>query len=558
MIVAALDSPGRGRGRPPRYDTHQVDSTGKVTSRSRIAWLLRVCRLHGPHTGYHNLTSFANAMKEIGVERSGASTLSRIETGIIAPNFEIVRGYEDLLGLRPYSMVSNMDSTLRYRAPVFDASPALPRRRQDPRTAYRRFDELVERARSQELMSGPEWDELTIIVTERPDLVVSPRSAWLELMNRLLTEEILSDGVPWMQRFEAVNRMLAHPTVGIDALSTLRAVVDDRDVQSVVGTACLFDGSAEPQASVEVIRHMAQPADDRVFKGALMACVRKLKYSHFTGLQLEKLSGLVATVLLESTYLDDETHALALSVLRQLPQRSHSAVSTNLQRHMTNDKSYSSVLEENRLLGRTGARIVTSRIANHAMASTPTIMEGYLDTVLPALVDEMLFDPVFDARLYAAFLIQVSPFRAGTAEALTAELKFAHWNNNQAWLTTLFEALRILGGPRERKVVEQFVVSRGTSGAVADAASYALGHIGGESTDEFMRRALAFHFSAWERSASQVSGSILDRLVYAIGMSGKRDILTEAHLGHRLPPQVRTTAAWWLSQSQISIESAKL
>lgn len=171
--------------------------------------------------------------------------------------------------------------------------------------AYRKFDELVERACSKELMSGSEWDELTIIVTERPDLVVSPRSAWLELTNRLLTEEILADGVPWMQRFEAVNRMLAHPTVGIDALSTLRAIVDDRGVQSVVGTACLLDGSAEPEASVDVVRHMADPADDRVFKGALMACVRKLKYSHFNGPQLEDLSSLVASVLLEPAFLDD-------------------------------------------------------------------------------------------------------------------------------------------------------------------------------------------------------------------------------------------------------------
>jgi hypothetical protein len=497
-------------------------------------------------------------MKEIGIERASASTLSRIETGAIAPTFEIVRGYESLLMMPGYSLVSNMDATLRYRASSFDAKPALIRSRKDPRAAYRKFDELVEKACSRELMTGSEWDELTIIVTERPDLVVSPRSAWLDLTNRLLTEEILADGIPWMQRFEAVNRMLAHPTVGIDALSTLRAIVDDRGVQSLVGTTCLFDGSAEPQASTEVVRHMVDPADDRVFKGALMACVRKLKYSHFTGPQLQKLSDLVAITLLESAYLDDETLALAFSVLRQLPTASYGAVSRNLLQRVAREKSHASVLQENRLLERSGGRIVTSRIANHAMARTPTVMGGYVDSILPSLIDEMLFDPVFDARLYAAFLIQVSPYRAGTAEALTTELKFAHWNNNQAWLTTLFEALRILGGPTERKIVERFVVSPGTPGTIADVATYALGHIGGASTDGFWRTALTLHLFAWERSASQASGSILDRLVYAIGMSGNQDLLTEIHLDHRMPAQVRRAATWWLNQSQAAMQSAKL
>lgn len=556
-----MAAPGVGRrdaGRPPRYDRHQVDAYGKVTSRARVAWLLRVVRIHGPRPEYRKLTKFAAALKAAGIDGASPSTISRIETGSIAATFEVVRGYEELLGMPAYSMVSILDTTFRYRASRFDSKPLLLRRKRDGRTAYRRFDELVERACSQELMSGAEWDELSIIVTERPDLVVSPRSAWLRLTNRLLTEEILADGVPWMQRFEAVNRMLAHPMIGIDALSMLRATVDDRGVQSLVGTACLFDASAESAAASEVVRHMQEPADDRVFKGVLMACVRKLKYSHFTGSQLQQLSGLVAATLMESTYLDDETLALAVSVLRQMPPQSHGAMSISVLQRMAREQPHFSVLEENRLLGRVGGRVVTERVANYAMARTPTMPEGYIDHVLPVLIDEMLFDPVFDARLYAAFLIRASPYRAAVAEALSVELRSARWNSNEAWLTAVFEALRILGGQIERNKVEQFVVSPGTPGAIADVAAYALGHIGGTSADTFWQRAVAYHRVAWQRSASQVSGSILDRLVYAIGMSGNTAMLTAIRCDRRMPAQVRATAGWWLSQSRTTLESARI
>jgi hypothetical protein len=376
-------------------------------------------------------------------------------------------------------------------------------------------------------------------------------------MNRLLAEELIADGIQWMQRFEAVNRLLAHPMVGIDALSTLRAIVDDRSVQSMVGTSCLFDASAEPQASREVVRHMREPSDERVFKGALMACVRKLSYGQFTGPQLTTLSGLVATTLLERDHLDDETRALAVSVLRQLPRQSHGSLGRSMLQQIARERFHISVLEENRLLDRAGGRLVADRIAACACARTPTAWEGYVDRVLPILIDEMLFDPVFDARLYAACLIHASPFRPAVADALTTELPSALSSSNLARVTAIFEALRKLGGQPERIKVEQFVTGRGVPGSVADAAAYALGHIGGTSDDSFWCRALMYHQGAWQRSASPVSGSILDRLVYALGMSGSTPLLKSVLVDHRMPPRVRACAEWWLRQPEIIRQSAR-
>jgi hypothetical protein len=556
VLVAALGSQSN-RGRPPRYDIRRLDGAGKIISRTRVAWLLRVARLHGEDEHYRNLTKFSKELQSKGIDRISPSSVSRIETGHIAASFEVVRGYEDLLGRSPYSMVSVLDNTFRYRSTRFEAKPLLLRRRFDTQIAYRRFDELVARACSNELMSGAEWDELTVIVTERPDLVVSPRSAWMSLTDRLLTEEILADGVPWMIRFEAVNRLLAHPTIGIDALGILRATVDDRGVQSLVGTACLFDASEEPQASQEILRHIKDPADERIFKGTLMACVQKLKYSQFNEPQLRRLSDLVAAALLEPSHLDDETGALASSVLRQLPHQFHGSVGKKALANMSRERDRTAILDENRLKSKTGGLIIATRIANYAMARTPTMLEGYVDNVFPVLIDEMLFDPVFDARLYAAFLIYASPYRQATAEALAVELKSAQWSGDLAWITTIFEALRILGNQKERNRVEQYVTSPGIPIAIADVAAYALGHIDGSSTDEFWRRALAHHLTAWERSRSQAAHSILDRLIYAVGMAENDTVLRAAAGDVRMPTKVRASARWWLNQADIELQSAK-
>ncbi len=60
-------------------------------------------------------------------------------------------------------------------------------------------------------MSGWEWDELTGVMASLPSLVIIPRSLWTDLAGRLLEEMIISDGLPWMQRFEMISRLLGHP-----------------------------------------------------------------------------------------------------------------------------------------------------------------------------------------------------------------------------------------------------------------------------------------------------------------------------------------------------------
>src|SRR5262245_49251528 len=141
-ILAVVD-PG-----PPRY---------------RIAWLLRANRILGPDQQWAHTASFVRAFR--GGCWSGAaseSTVSRWETGLLKVPYLAVRRYEELLELPPGLLVAVVDTLNRYAAPTVTCQPLLDRGEPPPEPEHLdRLEELVERAHSNEPMSGWQWDELT-------------------------------------------------------------------------------------------------------------------------------------------------------------------------------------------------------------------------------------------------------------------------------------------------------------------------------------------------------------------------------------------------------------
>lgn len=176
-----------------------------------------------------------------------------------------------------------------------------------------------------------------------------------------------------------------------------------------------------------------------------MACVRKLKYGHFEVSQLEKLSPLVAAVLSDQFAATSETKSLAASVLRQIPPGRHGRSSRNMIPRLLGGREFGTVYKTGLLVDSQFGRVISNRVASQAVADMSREADAYEDAVLPILVGEMLFDPVFDARLYAAFLIYTSSYRGAVARALLIELMAVRGCDDAAWQNTLFEALRILG-----------------------------------------------------------------------------------------------------------------
>jgi hypothetical protein len=165
------------------------------------------------------------------------------------------------------------------------------------------------------------------------------------------------------------------------------------------------------------------------------------------------------------------------------------------------------------------------------------------DTVLPRLIEELLFDPIFDVRLYAAFLLYSTPYRGPLGRTLDQELLTTRPTAEQS--VTLLEALRILGGPDERRHIERLLVAPGVPNPVRDTAASALGHVGGSSSDGYWRAALRTARQRWRQTQAKAEISVLDRVVYALGMAGQLALLRAVTADSSLPSRIRSAANWW-------------
>jgi hypothetical protein len=487
--------------------------------------LLRVNRLFGAQARHGRLKSFAKEFGRDGRVRATIGTFSRWETGLTALPYRAVRRYEQVLGLPDCAMVSVMDTVSRYLSASADAAPSLTRPAEpDPE---RRTEELVDRACGGDIMTAQDWDDLTNLLACHPTIILSPRRIWTDLSERLLYETSIADGIPWMRRSEAFNRLIAHPAGQHAAISTVASAAADRSVQSMVGTVSVFEASVHDTANNHVIRHLTDPLTDRTFYGALLASVRKLRYGHFTPGHLRKLVPVIVDILAEGR--NGARQSLAAALLKLLPAE---------MRQRVNDRIWGMAAEN---LEQT-SNVVVDRLHNSTVAGVETTSR-FNDTVLPRLIEELLFDPVFDVRLYAAFLLYSTPYREPLGRALDQELLTTRPTAEQA--VTLLEALRILGGPDERRHIERLLVAPGVPNPVRDTAASALGHVGGSSSDGYWRTALRTARQRWRQTQGKAEVSVLDRVVYALGMAGQLTLLRAVTADASLPSRIRSAAHWW-------------
>jgi hypothetical protein len=209
--------------------------------------------------------------------------------------------------------------------------------------------------------------------------------------------------------------------------------------------------------------------------------------------------------------------------------------------------------------GRLGApRTTASRVRRIVSAATAKVSREapwVYDETLDELVDELLFSPIADVRLCAAFLIHATPYREPVGSVLAAELSsIAAVQTDLAMC--IMDALRLLGGPAERPVVELLTLTPGIPAPVVASAARNIGHLGGTSDDTYWLRAFGRHRDLVKRDASPAGGAILRGLVYGLGMSWNDPLLTRIRDLDDMPWQAREAASWWLGHPQRIRESA--
>jgi hypothetical protein len=499
--------------------------TKAVTSAKRIGWLLRVNRLHGQRTRYRRLSAFVHDLSVAADRRIVVSTVSRWETGACVPPYWAVRLYERLLGLRTGSLVVTCDTVVRYFAAPGPRVPQWVRRRSPLPGVH--LDELVDLACGEGVVSSLEWDRLTELLAAQPQLVLSPRDTWARLAERLLTEMSIADGVNWMHRAESFHRLIAHPAGSEAAIAVAEAAAADRSRQSMIGTVGVFNASAHPAANAAVLRHVLDPVTDRTFYGGLLTSAKKLRYGDFEPRQLRDL----LPVLVEFASGGGHYAVLAARLVQLLPAGL---------RHRLPDRVWRLVSEMLRPFS-----TVTARRLSDEVHLDSELADSAPDDVLPGLVHEMLYDPVFDVRLCTMFLVYATPYRRPLAGALANELLRRVSRGPLEQVRTVLDSLRVLGGAPERRLIERLLIAGQAPAPVLDAASYALGHVGGTSSDAFWSAAIARYTDRWVRPHDPHTLSTLDRLVYGIGITDRQSLLRAATQDPHLPATVRTAASWW-------------
>jgi hypothetical protein len=457
------------------------------------------------------------------------SKISRWETAALRVPYLAIRRYEELLGTAPGLLTATVDNVCAYF-----------------------------RAESGGRNTGSGNGEVPmrrIEISAVPDFYICPSAIWTTLTERLLEEQIIADRVSWLQRNGALDRLLNHPVAQESAIGACANLARDRINQVGIEVICAMDVTSHPDASKHVLAQLSHPTSDMTFYGALLACVRKVSDGHFTPGEGRQLAAVVVSLLGDPARHDD-ARTLAVSLLRRLPNDLPTAVAGKLRRSVAADETLSRVVVTGRLGTSEHAAGFVGQVVGAAAARMPRDGPWLFDETLAFLVDEMLYNPVPDVRLEAAFLIHATPYRMPVAAELTAELSRRATAADADLAVCILDALRLMGGPGQRPVVERLTLSPGVPTPVMASAARNIGHLGGTSDDRYWNRAFELHFQPPRRPATPAADAIMRGLVYGLGMARNDAMLARVRDLPGAPWQARQAASWWLGHSQRTRVSA--
>jgi hypothetical protein len=512
-----------------------------------MGWLLRVNRQLGTDDTLVTAARFAAELRSSGAGPASPARVSQWETGAARVGHATVRRYERLLGL-PVNRLAAM-------ADLLPGGPAsgVALERADDAASLDRAGRLLERALSGAPMDGPAWDDLTAFLAGRPDVLLYPRDAWERLTHRLLSEMVVADGLPWVQRNSALGRLLRHRSGARPTIAACASFAADPAHQVFIEPLAGLHVTRHPDASRLVFAQIARPSSGRALCGALLAAVRKVERSHLTPPDLTVLLRLVCDVAADPR-VPDEVHHLIPVLLAHLSPAADGPALARLRRLAGAHAVGRNVLGRGRTHASGTTDAVVSRVALRAAARAVREPPDP-DPVLPVLVDEMLFDADPVTRLNAGFLIAATPYREPVAAAVVEEIPDAVRGDGPR-AVALLAALGALAACPDRVLLERLVLAPGVRPAVNEAAARALALVPGRSDVTFWTAALHRHRTDWQRSGSTTTLTTLRRLVQALGVADERSILAGLGRDCDMPAAIRTTAAWWLSVDATTRESA--
>ncbi|MFI0938676.1 helix-turn-helix domain-containing protein [Streptomyces sp. NPDC021020] len=504
----------------------------------QAGWLLRTHRTRHRDPALRGLAGFARAYREDRRLAGGVSpsSLSRWENGLVPVTAAAVRRYEDLVGLPPYSLLAPVQTIARHQGGPA-AAAFLRGGRTAPETGPR-MESLLDRALDNGMLTGGDWDALTRWTAGGGGRVF-PSRVRDAVVQRLLLETTVADGVSWMRRFEALNRLVTDPLWGPATITVCAGAAQQPDHAGLIEAVCLLDASPHPDAGRAVLTQLTDPTTADTRYGALLAAARKVRKQHFTAEQTRTLMNAVEDLLAHPRTPHPQPDVEAAAVLlHRLPLQSGRAERLTASAADLGPTAHA-IVAHGLLTDPVTAEVTVSRIMARLGDDTPGGPAG----VLAAVVGELLHHPVTDVRLHAAMLLQASPHGPRIAAALAEELRQPATARAEDRAIPLLHALRVLGGPGQRAAVAGLTLAPGLPPGVSLAAVHALAHIRGTSPEGYWRAVFGKYTRDQDGAARHGD---LKRLVCCFAMSGELDLLTRlvAEKRSRTAP-TRHMSDWW-------------
>jgi hypothetical protein len=518
-----------------------------LSAQKRVGWLLRANRRLGPVREFRTGREFARCFRPDRTDPLAPSHVTRWETGQLRADRAVVARYESLLGLPDHYLTAVCDAVLRFscdRPGARYLSPP-PDPLRDPDAAERadqRLHELLYRAEQPGTMAGGDWSELASAVHGRPDLFLHPPGLWRTLAQHLLTELIDAEDLAWLTRQEALSKLLEHPRACRYVVQACIETAEDPDTPAFIEPISLLDVTPHAAANRYVLDQVHRPNNERSLQGALMAATRKVRAGHFRS--AEEWSCLIGAVheALNQSVRHPAVAPLAMDLGRTLVRRT--PLASVLRRDLNEGPEAWRAQPHRR--GATGeVEAVCERLAVDTIARLPDEL-GDRDDVLPLLIEEMLFSPNFDERLYSTMLVSATPYREPLAQALM-RMATGLLRRDEALASAVLRCLTMLNTTAHRHLVYRTLTDPRASLSVSHAAAWATPHCAGPQEEAAWRRMLDVQFARWQASPTQLGAEILHGLTYGIGTDGHSALLDEIRANPRMPQMARVMAAWWLT-----------
>lgn len=531
----------------------------KVHGESAL-WILQNARECAGDPALRSQAAFA---REMGVHRA---QINRWESGQVALSHQLVRRYEDALGLPSHQLLMAME-LLRPKHLHPRVALALP----PPPAADPQSDasDLLDAALSNERMTPYQWERLSALIMEMPRVLVR-QCDWESLLLRLTTEHTMSRGLAYLLINEAGARLASHPK----AASIILQLVDEqlanggRPLHADVTDFVLYADT--PQCVDVLVKHLQHPSSESALS-SVMGVLTTLARAGALSESQRRLGVACALAVVRDPVFGVETRREAATLLSGATGSDRRRVATMLAGTSPRPaREDIGVVLEGSALAATQRRQLIGR-ALDAVAGDGLRSEH---PVFTHLVGVGLTDPHDGARGVALGTLHLTPQGQSIGRA-TARLVAEARSTDPTFVREVLPVLGWLTPVSEFDSLTEFMLDPAVSAPLAYRAAVAIGNSpqpanGAERLRDARLAAYARATIASRRESlpgiatggpghgsGRPSGHATANargVCYVLGMRGRFDILERLarEPGARRDPQWGPCLSWWLSIPEYS------